>query len=79
VFASSGVPVHFQPGHKGKNSPIDTYNPSDYRDALLGYVLAHEIGHVLEGLVRHSGAGVMKASWNRADSTGCHFTRPTPS
>jgi len=30
---------------------------------VLGYVLAHEIGHVLEGFDHHSGSGVMKAHW----------------
>jgi hypothetical protein len=35
--------------------------------ALLGYVLAHEIAHVAQGLVRHSDTGVMKARWNRSD------------
>jgi len=33
----------------------------------LGYVLAHEVGHVLEGQTRHSSAGVMKAVWDRDD------------
>jgi hypothetical protein len=31
---------------------------------LLGHVLAHEIGHVLEGSSRHSETGVMKARWS---------------
>lgn len=30
---------------------------------LLGYVLAHEVGHVLEGVSRHSDEGIMKAHW----------------
>jgi hypothetical protein len=30
---------------------------------VLGYVLAHEITHLLEGISRHSEAGVMKAHW----------------
>lgn len=34
---------------------------------ILGYVLAHEITHLLEGICRHSDSGVMKATWNRAD------------
>jgi hypothetical protein len=34
---------------------------------ILGYVLAHEITHLLEGICRHSDSGVMKAAWNRAD------------
>jgi hypothetical protein len=35
--------------------------------ALLGYVLAHEIVHILQGLVRHSATGIMKDHWNRQD------------
>jgi hypothetical protein len=35
--------------------------------SLLGYVWAHEIGHVLEGVVRHSGEGILKARWNLYD------------
>ena len=30
---------------------------------ILGYVLAHEIGHVLQGVARHSDVGVMRARW----------------
>ena len=35
--------------------------------AVLGYVMAHEIGHVLEGVSRHSLEGVMKPSWETTD------------
>jgi hypothetical protein len=34
---------------------------------MLGHVLAHEIGHVVEGIVRHSADGLMKPRWNLAD------------
>jgi hypothetical protein len=34
---------------------------------LLGYVLAHEIGHVLQGVARHSEEGILKAKWNGTD------------
>jgi Tol biopolymer transport system component len=34
---------------------------------FLGHVLAHEIAHVLEGVVRHSSDGVMKARWTDRD------------
>jgi hypothetical protein len=34
---------------------------------LLAHVLAHEVTHVLEGIPRHSGEGVMKAQWTRDD------------
>jgi hypothetical protein len=35
--------------------------------AVLGHVLAHEIAHVLQGVSRHSEAGVLKAHWESAD------------
>lgn len=35
--------------------------------SLLGHVMAHEIAHVLQGIARHSGSGVMKANWDTAD------------
>jgi hypothetical protein len=34
---------------------------------LLGHVMAHEIGHVLEGVARHSPGGLMKAHWGLKD------------
>ena len=34
---------------------------------VLGYILAHEIAHVLEGESRHSETGVMKAEWNQEE------------
>jgi hypothetical protein len=34
---------------------------------LLAYTLAHEITHILEGITRHSGRGIMKAHWDRED------------
>ena len=34
---------------------------------ILGYVLAHEIAHVLQGIVRHSETGIMRASWTDTD------------
>jgi hypothetical protein len=32
--------------------------------AILGHVMAHELGHVLEGIAQHSESGLMKARWN---------------
>ena len=32
--------------------------------SVLGHVMAHELGHVLEGVERHSQSGLMKARWN---------------
>jgi hypothetical protein len=34
---------------------------------LLGHVIAHEVTHILEGVVRHSSEGVMKAHWTPDD------------
>ncbi len=34
---------------------------------ILTHVLAHEIGHVLQGTDRHAESGVMKACWDRED------------
>jgi hypothetical protein len=34
---------------------------------LLGHVLAHEVTHILEGTVRHSAEGVLKAHWTTTD------------
>jgi len=34
---------------------------------LMGHVLAHEIAHVLQGVVRHSEEGIMKAHWTQLD------------
>ena len=34
---------------------------------LLGHALAHEIGHVLQGIPRHSETGLMKAHWTQRE------------
>jgi hypothetical protein len=34
---------------------------------LLGNALAHEIGHILQGITRHSDTGMMKARWSPED------------
>ena len=38
-----------------------------FERSLLAHVLAHEIGHVLEGTTLHSESGVMKAQWTGWD------------
>jgi hypothetical protein len=35
--------------------------------ALLAHVMAHEIAHVLQGTVRHSESGILKANWSETD------------
>jgi len=39
----------------------------DMQAHLLAYVLAHELTHMIEGVTRHSEAGVMKAHWTAED------------
>jgi hypothetical protein len=34
---------------------------------VVGHVFAHEIGHVLEGIARHSEKGLMRARWSADD------------
>lgn len=41
--------------------------PSGEQPRLLGYVLAHEIAHIVQGVERHSASGIMKAYWNNPD------------
>jgi hypothetical protein len=32
-----------------------------------GYVLAHELAHVMQGVARHSESGILKAQWSNSD------------
>jgi hypothetical protein len=36
---------------------------------LLGYVIAHEIGHLLLPYDAHSESGIMRAAWDKAQAT----------
>ncbi|MBN8730299.1 MAG: hypothetical protein J0L64_07155 [Acidobacteria bacterium] len=37
------------------------------RGDLLGHIIAHEVGHLLQGIDRHSEQGLMKATWDEDD------------
>ncbi len=37
------------------------------RSELLAHVTVPEIAHILEGIVRHSDTGIMKAKWSDSD------------
>jgi hypothetical protein len=48
--------------------------------AILGHVIAHEVTHAVQGIVRHSDRGLMKARWNeddfwRMDGNPLEYTR----
>jgi hypothetical protein len=41
--------------------------------AAVGYVLAHELAHVMQGVARHSESGILKANWSREDCQAMVF------
>jgi hypothetical protein len=58
-YANSGIRIviffdRVNPLLRGHDAPQAT---------VLGYVLAHEIGHVLQGVAHHSELGIMRARW----------------
>jgi hypothetical protein len=62
-YADSGVRImvfydRVEPLLRGHHAPQAT---------VLGYVLAHEIAHVLQGIARHSERGIMRARWTDND------------
>jgi hypothetical protein len=62
-YAVSGVRIvifydRVDPLLRGHNAPAAT---------ILGYVLAHEIAHVLQGIARHSETGIMRPRWTDND------------
>jgi hypothetical protein len=62
-YADSGVRIvifydRVEPLLRGHDAPQAT---------VLGYVLAHEIAHVLQGIARHSETGIMRARWTDND------------
>jgi len=42
-----------------------------FGERLLGYTVAHEVAHILEGVASHSDSGIMKAHWGTDDL--CHM------
>jgi hypothetical protein len=46
---------------------VSKVSPENGPGTVLGYVMAHEIAHVLEGVSRHSEEGIMKGHWQQQD------------
>jgi hypothetical protein len=42
---------------------------------VLGHAMAHEIGHVLQGVARHSESGIMKGLWSYREFGDMHLGR----
>jgi hypothetical protein len=75
-YADSGVRIvvfydRVEPLLSGHHAPQAT---------ILGYVLAPEIAHVLQGVARHSETGIMRARWTDNDfkQMGIRVLRFTP-
>lgn len=77
ITFSNETPASLMPGalayalpHEGRHIVVFfdrvTKKPG-YVSILLGHVIAHEVTHILQGIVRHSESGVMKANWTGAD------------
>ena len=79
VMMDSRVPERFGPATMGYALPygdgtavhifydrIREEHRSDFA-LILGYAMAHEIAHTIEGLARHGERGVMKAHWTTDD------------
>jgi hypothetical protein len=56
---------------------VRTTVPAECVPHLLAYVLVHEITHILQGIARHSEAGIMKARWTADDYPQMWFDRLT--
>lgn len=75
----TSVPPEVYPGAMGYARPYGKTETSihilldralgapNFAGVLLGHVMAHELGHVLEGINRHSDSGLMKARWDQHD------------
>ncbi len=74
---SSGFGSTLQPGRGGSAEHVYAFYGRVKETAgkveqlppatLLGYVIAHEIGHLLLGPDNHSSRGIMRAHWGRED------------
>lgn len=74
--ASCGLALTGLPGEHGSLAIIDeacitaqSGPVSHLWAALMGHVLAHEIGHLLMGRDSHSPSGLMSARWTKAEQS----------
>ena len=80
VMIQTHTPEGKFPGALGVALPLEGSHASVFYDrvlpagpgdsrvaALLAHVMAHEIAHLLQGIVRHSESGILKARWSATD------------
>jgi hypothetical protein len=51
---------------------VETFAKGENLSRVLGYAIAHEIGHILLGQSSHSSAGLMQANWSQKDFMPAH-------
>ena len=51
---------------------VETFAKGENLSRVLGYAIAHEIGHILLGQSSHSPAGLMRANWSEKDLRPVH-------
>ncbi len=56
---------------------FDRIEKANHPSTVLAHVMVHEITHLVQGISRHSDAGVMKARWTAGDFSAMQ-TRPLP-
>jgi hypothetical protein len=74
ITFSNDTPASVFPGalayampYEGKHTVVFYDRVKDQMGTVLGHVIAHEVTHILQGVIRHSESGVMKANWTGAD------------
>jgi hypothetical protein len=79
ITLSRDTPADSHPGALAYASPFERTHIVLFHDrvmtsttqqmlpTLVAYVLVDEIGHILQGVARHSEGGIMKARWERPD------------
>jgi hypothetical protein len=79
IHTRDETPENFLPGALGYSTPREGIHIEVFYDrirrtvepklvpVLLAHVLVHESAHILQGVVRHSATGIMKAKWVSAD------------
>ena len=82
----AGMPDKFHPGSLAYALPyegshitvlVDRIEEMRNPNIVLAHVMVHEITHILQGIIRHSATGVMKARWTSGDFADMQF-RPLP-
>lgn len=82
IELAAQTPEHAHPGalavsypYAGRSKSVTVFldriraltHGADRESALLAYVFAHEIVHIIQGVDRHSETGVMKVRWTAED------------